>query len=89
MDELAASAYMSPSTFRQHFRTVTGFSPLQYQKKLRLQEARQQMLSRNLDANSAALVVGYESASQFSREYSREFGESPQHDIKRMRLNGE
>ncbi|WP_159867176.1 MULTISPECIES: AraC family transcriptional regulator [unclassified Raoultella] len=89
IDELAASAYMSPSTFRQHFRSVTGISPLQYQKKLRLQEARQQMLSKNLDANSAALVVGYESASQFSREYSREFGESPQRDIKRMRLQGE
>ncbi|MBJ2067876.1 AraC family transcriptional regulator [Serratia odorifera] len=89
IDELAASAYMSPSTFRQHFRAVTGVSPLQYQKKLRLQEARQQMLSNNLDANSAALIVGYESASQFSREYSREFGESPQRDIKRMRLYGE
>lgn len=89
IDELAASAYMSPSTFRQHFRSVTGMSPLQYQKKLRLQEARQQMLCKNLDANSAAIVVGYESASQFSREYSREFGESPQRDIKRLRLDGE
>lgn len=89
MDELAANAFMSPSTFRQHFRSMTGVSPLQYQKKLRLQEARQQMLSKNLDANSAALTVGYESASQFSREYRREFGESPQRDIKRMRLNGE
>ncbi|AVJ17663.1 AraC family transcriptional regulator [Serratia rhizosphaerae] len=89
IDELAASAYMSPSTFRQHFRAVTGVSPLQYQKKLRLQEARQQMLSKHLDAGSAALIVGYESASQFSREYRREFGESPQRDIKRMRLHGE
>ncbi|WP_293794018.1 AraC family transcriptional regulator [uncultured Pantoea sp.] len=86
MEELAANAFMSPSTFRQHFRAMTGVSPLQYQKKLRLQEARQQMLSKNLDANSAALMVGYESASQFSREYRREFGESPQRDIKRMRL---
>lgn len=89
MDELAANAYMSPSTFRQHFRAMTGVSPLQYLKKLRLQEARQQMLSKNLDASSAALRVGYESASQFSREYSREFGESPQRDIKRIRLIGE
>ncbi|MBZ6396814.1 MULTISPECIES: AraC family transcriptional regulator [Pantoea] len=89
IDELAANAYMSPSTFRQHFRAVTGLSPLQYQKKLRLQEARQQMLSHNLDASSAALSVGYESASQFSREYSREFGEAPQRDIKRLRLQGE
>lgn len=87
IDELAASAYMSPSTFRQHFRAVTGVSPLQYQKKLRLQEARQQMLSKNIDASSAALLVGYESASQFSREYRREFGDSPQRDIKRMRLD--
>jgi AraC-like DNA-binding protein len=86
MEELAANAFMSPSTFRQHFRAMTGVSPLQYQKKLRLQEARQQMLSKNLDASSAALMVGYESASQFSREYRREFGESPQRDIKRMRL---
>lgn len=89
VDELAASAYMSPSTFRQHFRAVTGLSPLQYQKKLRLQEARQQMLSSHLDASRAALLVGYESASQFSREYRREFGESPQRDIKRLRLTGE
>ncbi|CAI2793364.1 L-rhamnose operon regulatory protein rhaS [Serratia ficaria] len=88
INELAASAYMSPSTFRQHFRAVTGVSPLQYQKKLRLQEARQQMLSKNLDASSAALMVGYESASQFSREYRREFGDSPQRDIKRIRLDG-
>jgi AraC-like DNA-binding protein len=59
---------MSPSTFRQHFRALTGVSPLQYQKQLRLQEARQLMLNENLDAGSAAGRVGYESASQFSRE---------------------
>jgi AraC-like DNA-binding protein len=62
---------MSPSTFRQHFRALTGVSPLQYQKQLRLQEARQLMLNENLDAGGAAVSVGYESASQFSREYSR------------------
>ena len=77
---------MSPSTFRQHFRDLTGLSPLQYQKQLRLQEARQLMLNQNLDAGSAAGRVGYESASQFSREYNRLFGAPPQRDIKRMRL---
>src|SRR4029077_16538695 len=74
-----------PSTFRQHFRALTGVSPLQYQKQLRLQEARQLMLNENLDAGSAAVRVGYESASQFSREYSRLFGAPPQRDIARMR----
>ena len=86
MDDLAAHAHMSPSTFRQHFRAVTGMSPLQYQKQLRLQAARQLMLSQNVDASSAGGLVGYESSSQFSREYSRLFGEPPQRDIKRIRL---
>ena len=85
-DDLADRAHMSPSTFRQHFRALTGVSPLQYQKQLRLQEARQLMLNENLDAGSAAVHVGYESASQFSREYSRLFGAPPQRDITRMRL---
>ena len=85
-DDLADRAHMSPSTFRQHFRALTGLSPLQYQKQLRLQEARQLMLNQNLDAGGAAGRVGYESASQFSREYSRLFGAPPQRDIKRMRL---
>lgn len=85
MDELAATVHMSPSTFRQHFRGLTGMSPLQYQKQLRLQEARQLMLSQDLDAHSTAARVGYESASQFSRDYSRLFGAPPQRDIKRMR----
>jgi AraC-like DNA-binding protein len=85
MDELAAKAHMSPSTFRQHFRAVAGMSPLQYLKNLRLQDARQLMLNENLDAGSAAVRVGYESASQFSREYSRQFGEPPNRDIRRMR----
>jgi AraC-like DNA-binding protein len=86
MDELAAKAHMSPSTFRQHFRAIGGMSPLQYLKHLRLQEARQQMLNGDLDASSAALRVGYESTSQFSREYSRLFGEPPHRDIMRMKL---
>jgi AraC-like DNA-binding protein len=85
-DDLADRAHMSPSTFRQHFRALTGVSPLQYQKQLQLQEARQLMLNENLDAGSAAVRVGYESASQFSREYSRLFGAPPQRDITRMRL---
>src|SRR5688572_24520249 len=85
-DDLADRAHMSPSTFRQHFRALTGLSPLQYQKQLRLQEARQLMLIENLDAGSASVRVGYESASQFSREYSRLFGAPPQRDITRMRL---
>ncbi|AXI04058.1 AraC family transcriptional regulator [Aquirhabdus parva] len=85
MDDLAAKAYMSPSTFRQHFRAVTGMSPLQYVKHLRLQDARQLMLNEDVDASSAAIRVGYESASQFSREYTRLFGEPPLRDIKRVR----
>ncbi|WP_211186891.1 AraC family transcriptional regulator [Rouxiella aceris] len=87
MDELAAKAHMSPSTFRQHFHVVTGMSPLQYLKNLRLQDARQLMLNENLDAGSAALRVGYESATQFSREYSRLFGAPPNRDIKRIRTS--
>lgn len=86
VDELARSAHMSPSTFRQHFRTVTGMSPLQYQKNLRLQEARQLMLNENHEAGTAALLVGYESQSQFNREYARIFGEPPLRDMKRLRM---
>lgn len=86
-DELAAMARMSPSTFRQHFRTITGMSPLQFQKQLRLQEARQLMLTQDLDAGHAGGLVGYESPSQFNREYSRLFGAPPQRDIKRMRMS--
>lgn len=87
MDELAAGAHMSPSTFRQHFREVAGMSPLQYQKQLRLQGARQLMLNEKLEASVAGMRVGYESVSQFSREYSRLFGAPPQRDIRRLRLS--
>jgi AraC-like DNA-binding protein len=87
VDELAARAHMSPSTFRQHFRASTGTSPLQFQKQLRLQEARQLMLNQNLDASNASGLVGYESPSQFSREYSRLFGAPPLQDVKRLRLS--
>lgn len=86
VDELAAHVYMSPSTFRQHFRSITGTSPVQYQKQLRLQQARQLMLNQSVDASSASGLVGYESASQFSREYSRLFGAPPQQDVRRLRL---
>lgn len=85
INDLAARANMSPSTFRQHFRAVVGMSPLQYLKNLRLQDARQLMLNENLDAGSAAVRVGYESASQFSREYSRLFGAPPNRDINQIR----
>jgi AraC-like DNA-binding protein len=87
VDDLADRTHMSPSTFRQHFRAITGMSPLQFQKQLRLQEARQLMLNQSLDAGNAGGLVGYESASQFSREYSRLFGAPPQRDIRRVRLS--
>ncbi|MET0265976.1 MAG: AraC family transcriptional regulator [Duganella sp.] len=84
IDELALQAHMSPSTFRLHFRRVVGMSPLQYLKQLRLQDARQLMLNEHIDAGSAAVRVGYESASQFSREYTRLFGAPPVRDIRRL-----
>src|SRR5690606_25297070 len=87
VDALAAYAGMGSSTFRHHFRAITGMSPLQYQKQLRLQEARQLMLNQNLDAGHVGGLVGYESASQFNREYSRLFGEPPHRDVRRMRLS--
>ena len=82
--ELAEHANMSPTTFRQHFRTITGMSPVQFQKLLRLQEARQLMLNQNMTAGSASALVGYESASQFNREYRRLFGDPPQRDVRKM-----
>jgi len=85
IEELAATANMSTSTFHHHFRSMTALSPLQYQKQLRLQEARRLMLSDRLDAATAAFQVGYESPSQFSREYSRQFGAPPLRDISNLR----
>jgi AraC-like DNA-binding protein len=85
VDALAAQAAMAPSTFRHHFRAVTAMSPLQYQKQLRLHEARRLMLVDGRDAAAAAFEVGYESASQFSREYARLFGAPPRRDIARWR----
>jgi AraC-like DNA-binding protein len=85
VEELAELANMSVSSFHQHFRSVTSMSPLQYQKVLRLQEARSLMLSKMMDAGSASQLVGYVSASQFSREYGRFFGSAPTKDIIKLR----
>ena len=85
IDDLALQAGMSTSTFHHHFRAMTALSPLQFQKNLRLQEARRLMLAEYLDAGTAAFQVGYESPSQFSREYSRLFGAPPLRDINKLR----
>ncbi|KQZ44765.1 AraC family transcriptional regulator [Duganella sp. Root1480D1] len=85
IDELAAYVKMSASNLHLHFRQLTTMSPLQYQKWLRLNEARRLMLNEQLDAASAAFRVGYESPSQFSREYSRLFGAPPKRDIDTLR----
>lgn len=85
IDDLAAHVQMSPSSLHQHFRQLTAMSPLQYQKWLRLNEARRLMLNENSDAASAAFEVGYESPSQFSREYTRLFGAPPKRDVDGLR----
>jgi len=85
VEELAQIAGMGVSTLHHHFRALTAMSPLQYQKQLRLQAARGRMLTDGLDAASAAFAVGYESASQFNREYSRFFGQPPMRDIRTLR----
>ncbi|CCH09876.1 AraC family transcriptional regulator [Achromobacter xylosoxidans] len=85
VEDLAARVQMSPPTFHHHFRQLTAMSPLQYQKWLRLNEARRLMLNEYLDVASAAFKVGYESPSQFSREYSRLYGVPPKRDIAALR----
>ncbi len=85
VEELAELVHMSVSSFHEHFKSVTSMSPLHYQKVLRLQEARRLMLSSVMDAGTASQRVGYLSASQFSREYSRFFGSAPTKDIARLR----
>lgn len=85
VDDLAAYANMSTSTFHHHFRALTAMSPLQFQKWLRLNEARRLMLVEHLEAATAAFQVGYESPSQFSREYNRLFGKPPLRDITSLR----
>ena len=81
IERLAAVAHMSPSSFHHYFKVVTSMSPLQYQKQLRLLEARRLMLASGADARRAAYHVGYESTSQFSREYARMFGAPPRRDV--------
>jgi AraC-like DNA-binding protein len=85
IDDLASQVNMSTSTFHHHFRAVTAMSPLQYQKWLRLNEARRLLLTEKQDATTTAFQVGYESPSQFSREYSRLFGAPPLRDITSLR----
>lgn len=84
VETLAQRSGMSPSNFHHHFREVTAMSPIQFQKQLRLNEARRLMLTDQLDASSAAFQVGYESPSQFSREYRRLFGIPPKQDISQL-----
>jgi AraC-like DNA-binding protein len=84
VEDLASKAGLSTSAFHNHFRAMTSMSPLQFQKRMRLNEARQLMLTGHMDASEAAFEVGYESPSQFSREYSRLFGAPPLRDIKSL-----
>jgi AraC-like DNA-binding protein len=88
VEDLAKIAGMGISTLHHHFRSLTAMSPLQYQKQLRLHAARERMLIGGLDAASAAFEVGYESATQFNREYSRFFGQPPMRDIRALRAPG-
>lgn len=85
VEDLAQELGMSPSSFHHHFKTATSMSPLQFQKTLRLQEARRLLMSEDVDANLVASRVGYEDASQFSREYKRTFGEPPKRDAGRFK----
>jgi AraC-like DNA-binding protein len=87
VDDLASMTGMSRSTLHHYFRSLTAMSPLQFQKQLRLHAARQKMLTEELDAASAAFEVGYESPSQFNREYKRLFGQPPIRDIQALRAS--
>ena len=86
IDELAAIAHLSPSAFHRQFKALTSMTPLQYQKQLRLLEARRLMVSNPINVEAAAFQVGYESPSQFSREYSRMFGTPPRRNVASLRL---
>lgn len=85
IEAMARELGMSLSGFHAHFKSVTNMSPLQYQKLIRLQEARRLMISENLDAGEAGFCVGYEDQSHFSRDYKRQFGEPPLRDVERLR----
>jgi AraC-like DNA-binding protein len=87
MDNIARDLGMSLSGFHHHFKSVTAMSPLQFQKQIRLQEARRLMLGEDLDAASAGVRVGYEDPAYFSREYKKLFGAPPQRDITKLRSN--
>lgn len=87
--ELAQVAHMSESSLHQHFKAVTAMTPLQYQKKLRLLEARRLLMGGAIDAATAGYTVGYESPSQFSREYARMFGDPPRRDEARLHARGD
>ncbi|HEX9127582.1 MAG TPA: AraC family transcriptional regulator [Gemmatimonadaceae bacterium] len=88
IEKLANLVNLSVTSFHRQFKAVTGLSPLQYQKTLRLQQARRLMLTATLDAGQAGRRVGYSSASQFTREYGRFFGSAPMKDIDRLRGEG-
>lgn len=83
LDKLARVSGMSVSSLHHHFKALTGMSPLQYQKQLRLQDARRALIVEGLDVTTAGVRVGYSSLSQFSREYTRQFGVSPRHDMRK------
>ncbi len=88
IDDIATAAGMSPSSLHEHFKAVTKMTPLGYQKQLRLQEARRLMLSGGATASGAGFAVGYESPSQFNREYARLFGAPPRRDIEQLQRSG-
>ncbi|MCX6365326.1 MAG: AraC family transcriptional regulator [Armatimonadetes bacterium] len=88
IESLAQELGMSASGFHEHFKAVTAMSPLQFQKQLRLQEARRLLLGEDIDATTAAYRVGYEDASHFSREYKRLFGNPPMRDVELLRASG-
>ena len=88
IEEIAEAAGMSSSSLHAHFKAVTSMTPLEYQKQLRLQEARRLMIAQGVSAGSAGFAVGYESPSQFSREYRRLFGAPPRQDVSRLQTEG-
>lgn len=86
IEEIAMELGMSPSGFHHHFKSVTDMSPMQFQRQVRLQEARRLMLGEEFDAASAGYRVGYDDPAHFSREYKKQFGHSPRRDVERLRL---